>query len=80
LFYEQNNITKGHVLYDTLLPKLQLQVLKEIKKIKSRDQIFATTYRHKKLLVFEKRINAARMPRASNKPAYFKTQANTFKT
>jgi hypothetical protein len=55
-------------------------VLKEIKKIKSRDQILAATHRHEKLLVSKKRINAARMPRAPNKPAYLKTQANIPKT
>jgi hypothetical protein len=55
-------------------------VLKKIKKIENRDQILITAYRHEKLLAFKKRINAARMPRAFNKPAYLKTQANTPKT
>jgi hypothetical protein len=55
-------------------------VLKKIKKIESRDQVFVAAYRHEKLLVSEKRINAARMPRALSRPAYFKTQANIFKT
>jgi hypothetical protein len=57
-----------------------LQVLKEIKKIKSRDQIFIAAYRYEELLAFKKRINAARMPRAFNRPAYLKTQANIFRT
>jgi hypothetical protein len=55
-------------------------VLKEIKKIKNRDQVFTAAYRYKKLLVFKKRIDTARMPRAFNKPAYLKTQANIFRT
>jgi hypothetical protein len=57
-----------------------LQVLKEIKKIENRNQVFATAYRHEKLFAFEKRIDTARMPRALNKPAYLKTQANIPKT
>jgi hypothetical protein len=55
-------------------------VLKKIKKIKSRDQILIAVYRYKKLLAFKKRINAARISRALNRPAYLKTQANIFKT
>jgi hypothetical protein len=55
-------------------------VLKEIKKIETRDQIFITTYRHEKLLAFKKKINAVRVPRTPNKPAYLKTQANILKT
>jgi hypothetical protein len=78
--YKQNDITKSHILYDILFPKLQLQMLKEIKKIENRDQIFVTAYRHEKLLAFKKRINAARIPRAFSRSAYLKTQANTSKT
>jgi hypothetical protein len=52
-----------------------LQVLKKIKKIKSRDQIFIAAYRHEELLVFKKKINTARVPRALNRPAYLKTQS-----
>ena len=55
-------------------------MLKKIKKIKSRDQILAAVYRYEKLLAFKKRINAARIPRAPNRPAYLKTQANIPKT
>jgi hypothetical protein len=55
-------------------------MLKEIKKIKNRNQIFTAAYRHEKLLASKKRINAARMPRALNRPAYLKTQANISKT
>jgi hypothetical protein len=78
--YEQNDVAKGYILYDALFPKLQLQVLKKIKKIESRDQVFAATHRHEKLLAFKKKINTARMSRAPNRPAYLKTQANIPKT
>jgi hypothetical protein len=78
--YEQNEVAKGHVLYDALLPRLQLQVLKEIKKIESRDQVLAAAHRHEELLASEKRIDAARMPRAPSRPAYLRTQANTPRT
>jgi hypothetical protein len=55
-------------------------MLKKIKKIESRDQVLTAVYCYEKLLVSEKRIDVARMPRAPNRPAYLRTQANIFRT
>lgn len=67
--YQQDEVAKGHVLYDALLPALQVQVLRDIKRIDSRDQVFAAAQRHEELLASEKRIKEAGAPRTSSRPS-----------
>ena len=73
--YQQDEVARGHVLYDALLPMLQVQVLRDIKRIDSRDQVLMAAQRHEELMASERRISNTSTPRSSSTPRAPRSQS-----